>query len=146
MASKARPADPKPSRVLVIDDEHAVREIFERMLRFAGFDVVVASGGDEGLSILRTDPGIGLVLLDLTMPEVDGLRVRQAQRADARLAAIPTIVVSGAPLSCIVHDELQATDYLLKPVGHEHLISVVSRYCGRQQPDRNTVRTDPPTP
>ena len=122
-------AEAKPGRVLVIDDEQSIRELFERVLRFAGFDVVVASGGEEGLQILRADPSICLVLLDLTMPNVDGLKVREAQRADVRLAGIPTVVVSGAPLSRIVHDELHATDYLLKPVGQEHLLSVVSRYC-----------------
>ena len=127
-------AEPKRGRVLVIDDERSVRELFVRVLRIAGFDVVAASGGDEGLRILRTDPSICLVLLDLTMPEVDGVKVRQAQRADARLAAITTIVVSGAPLSGIVHDELLAADYLLKPVGQEHLLSVVGRYCRPEPP------------
>jgi CheY-like chemotaxis protein len=55
-----------------------------------------------------------LILLDLNMAEMDGHQVRNAQRADPRLAGIPTIVVSGAPLSHIVHEELLATDYLLK--------------------------------
>ena len=126
------PANPVPGRVLVIDDEPRVLELFQRTLQFAGFDVAVASSGDEGLRLLRTDPSICLVLVDLIMPEIDGRQVLLAQRADSRLAAIPTIVVSGAPLSGIVHEELLAADYLLKPVGRDHLISVVGRYCRRR--------------
>jgi DNA-binding NtrC family response regulator len=127
-----RPPEPTPGRVLVIDDEHGIRELFQRTLDFAGFDVAVASSGDEGLRLLRADPSICLVLLDLKMAEMDGHQVRKAQQADPHLARIPTIVVSGAPLTHIVHEELLAADYLLKPVGHEHLVSVVGRYCRRR--------------
>ena len=122
--------DPLPrNRILVIDDDLEVRSTFSELLEFAKFDVVSASGGAEGLRMLRYDPRIGLVLLDLMMPEMDGWRFRHAQRADVRLNAIPTIIVSGSPLGNIVHEELQAADYLLKPVGREHLISVVAAYC-----------------
>jgi CheY-like chemotaxis protein len=131
-AMPGRPPDPKPGRVLIIDDEQPVRELFQRTLQFAGFDVAVASSGDEGLNRLRSDASICLILLDLNMAEMDGHQVRNAQRADPHLADIPMIVVSGAPLSGIVHDELLAADYLLKPVGHDHLISVVGRYCRRR--------------
>jgi CheY-like chemotaxis protein len=117
------------NRVLVVDDDLAVRRLFRRTLELAKFDVVVASGGAEGLRMLRADPTIGLVLLDLTMPDMDGWRFRHAQRSDSRVATIPTIIVTGAPLAQVVHEELQAADYLLKPVGREHLVSVVAVYC-----------------
>jgi CheY-like chemotaxis protein len=127
---QASAEEPLPrNRILVIDDDLEVRSTFMELLQFAQFDVVSASGGAEGLRMLRYDPRIGLVLLDLMMPEMDGWRFRHAQRADTRLNVIPTIVVSGSPLGNIVHEELQAADYLLKPVGREHLISVVASYC-----------------
>jgi CheY-like chemotaxis protein len=122
--------EPLPrNRILVIDDDLEVRSTFAELLEYANFDVVSASGGAEGLRMLRYDPRIGLVLLDLMMPEMDGWRFRHAQRADTRLASIPTIIVSGSPLGSIVHEELQAADYLLKPVGRDHLVSVVASYC-----------------
>ena len=122
--------EPLPrNRILVIDDDLEVRSTFAELLEFANFDVVSASGGAEGLRMLRYDPRIGLVLLDLMMPEMDGWRFRHAQRADTRLASIPTIIVSGSPLGSIIHAELQAADYLLKPVGRDHLVSVVASYC-----------------
>lgn len=120
---------PAAGRVLVVDDDRGVREMFRRSLELANFETVVASGGDEGLRLLRADATIRLVLLDLMMPGIDGKQFRDLQRADARLAGIPTVIVTGSPLAQIVHAELMAVDYLLKPVAREHLVSVVGRYC-----------------
>jgi CheY-like chemotaxis protein len=122
--------EPVPrDRVLIVDDDECVRETFERLLQRAGFDVILAVGGAEGLKILREDRTIGLVILDLMMPGMDGWRFRHAQRSDPRLAAIPTVIVTGSPLANVVHEELQAADYLLKPVAGHHLLGVVGSYC-----------------
>jgi CheY-like chemotaxis protein len=118
-------------RVLVVDDDHSVRGMLQRSLHLAGFDVVVAAGGEEGLQILRDDPTICLVLLDLNMPNVDGRKFREIQRSDPRLAAISTIILTGSALPQVVHEELLAPAYLFKPVGREELVSIVSRYCQR---------------
>lgn len=123
--------EPGAGRVLVVDDDQSVREMFGRSLRLAGFDVVIAAGGEEGLQILRDDPTISLVLLDLNMPNVNGREFREIQRRDPRLAGIPTIILTGSALPEVVHDDLLATSYLFKPVGREELVSVVSRYCRR---------------
>jgi CheY-like chemotaxis protein len=125
------PPDVGPGRVLVVDDDDDVRDVFKSILMLAGFDVVEASGGAEGLKILRTDRSIRLVLLDLTMPEMDGWRFRHEQRSDPRLSRIPTVIVSGEPLAHIVDEELRAADYLSKPVGRDHLVGVVAKYCER---------------
>jgi CheY-like chemotaxis protein len=98
----------------------------------SGFDVVAVDGGAEGLEVLRDDPTIGLVLLDLKMPRVDGWTVRRTQLADRRLASIPTIVVTGSvEEGQRARQELQPADYLLKPVSHDQLISLAARYCTR---------------
>ncbi len=123
------PPDVGPGRVLVVDDDDDVRSVFKSILMLAGFDVVEAGGGAEGLTLLRSDRSIRLVLLDLTMPEMDGWRFRHEQRSDPRLSRIPTIIVSGEPLAHIVDEELRAADYLSKPVGRDHLIGVVAKYC-----------------
>ena len=123
-----RPA-PLSGRVLIEDDDRGVREMFRRSLELAHFDTIVASGAEEGLEALRADSTIRLVLLDLMMPGMDGRQFRRAQQADPRLAAVPTVIVTGSPLSQVVHAELLALDYLLKPVARDHLVSVVSRYC-----------------
>lgn len=119
------------SRVLVIDDDPAVRLSLSRTLHWAGFDVLIAGGGAEGLRVMRADAHIRLVLLDLLMPEVDGWTLRRAQLADPRIANIPVVVVSGVGIGASDRDLLQAADYLTKPVSRGDLIEVVSRYCER---------------
>jgi chemotaxis family two-component system sensor histidine kinase/response regulator PixL len=116
-------------RVLVVDDDDAVRMSVTRNLQEAGFAIVEARNGREGLRLLRSDSSVCVVLLDLTMPGIDGWQFRREQVADARLAGVPTIILSGNPLHEIDHQQLQAADYLLKPVGREHLVSVVAHYC-----------------
>lgn len=119
----------KSGRVLVVDDEPLMRAIFRRSLQSAGFDVVVAEDGPDGLQKLRQDPEIRIVLLDLNMPTMDGREFREEQRNDPQLKDVPTVIVTGEPLARLVETELHATEYLLKPVGRDHLISVVSDYC-----------------
>jgi CheY-like chemotaxis protein len=120
---------PIRNRVLVIDDNDAVRETFRRLLTAAKFDVVTVRSGEEGLEVLRRDPGIGLVLLDYDMPGMNGADVRRAQLADPDLALIPTVLVSGSSGSDFKKEDLQAEAYLDKPVPRDRLIEVVSRYC-----------------
>jgi CheY-like chemotaxis protein len=103
--------------------------MMERQLSHAGFEVVLAAGASRGLEILRADDSVRVVLLDMMMPVLDGWAFRQAQLATPGLSDIPAVVLTGAPLPALSHEQLRAADYLLKPVGREHLISVVSNYC-----------------
>jgi CheY-like chemotaxis protein len=119
-----------PPRVLVVDDDHAVLAVLRRLLQLAGYDVLSATNGADGYHLLQTDPAISLLILDLTLPVLDGWRFRQMQRQDAALAAIPTVILTGAPLPSVVDAELQAADYLFKPVGADHFLSVVRHHCG----------------
>jgi CheY-like chemotaxis protein len=118
-----------PGRVLVIDDDEGLRTVMSRQLQLAGFDVVTAASGADGLDTLRADKSIRVVLLDMIMPVMDGWGVRSAQLADPSLAHVPAIILTGAPLPSLSHEQLRAADYLLKPVGRDHLVSVVSNYC-----------------
>jgi two-component system, chemotaxis family, chemotaxis protein CheY len=137
-------AAPPAGRVLVIDDDDAIRRVFQQYLESGEFEVVAASSGAEGLRILRNDPQVGLVLLDLMMPDMDGWRFRNAQADDERLTAIPTVIVTGSPLSSVVHAELKAVDYLLKPIGRDHLLSVAAHFCLRTHPDTSAAPVDLP--
>jgi CheY-like chemotaxis protein len=119
-------------RVLVVDDDRAVREVFRRSLLLDGYDVIVATGGAEGLQLLGSDPNIGLVLLDLDMPHIDGRRFREVQRSDTRLAAVPTVIITGTSVSAALRDELQVLEYVSKPVNRTGLLAVVGRYIVRE--------------
>jgi two-component system, NtrC family, response regulator len=115
------------NRTLVVDDDPVVRRMWHRSLELARFDVVAACDGAAGLARLREDATIGLVLLDLTMPVMDGREFLRAQQADAALAAIPTVVVSGS--SPTAEEELNVVAVLRKPVPRDELLSVVASYC-----------------
>lgn len=122
----------------MIDDDAAVRQTFRRLIDHAGFDVVVAGDGAEGLQMLRDDPTIGLVLLDYDMPGLNGAGVRAVQRADPQLWSVPTVIVSGTQESEALRDELQPTEYLRKPVSRKRLIATVARYCAPRSASENS--------
>lgn len=123
------PTGKRSGAVLVVDDEVNVRHTLARTLRLSGFAVIEAASGSEGIDALRAGPPIALVLLDLNMNPMDGRAFRKLQLADRRMASIPTVILTGAPLADVDDATLRADDYLLKPVGREHLVSVVSAYC-----------------
>ena len=119
------------ARVLIVEDDEPTRYLLERTLQEARFAVVTTASGRDGLRMLRDDPSIRVVLLDLEIPDLSGWEFRRAQRADKRLAGVPTVIITATDLANIVDTELAAADYLLKPVSPEHLISVVRKYCPR---------------
>jgi sigma-B regulation protein RsbU (phosphoserine phosphatase) len=107
--------------VLLVDDDEAVRRVFDRLLRAAGFRVLLAKDGQAGLATLReTTPDA--VLLDLNMPGLSGLDV--LAQATGEMPETPFIVISG---SGIIEDVVQAIrrgawDYVTKPVEDSHLL------------------------
>jgi CheY-like chemotaxis protein len=118
-------------RVLIVEDDPVTLRVLGQVLENAQYPVVMADSGSEGLRVLRADRKVRLVLLDLEMPHLSGWEFRRTQRADSRLAAVPTVIITGTPLENIEDGQLRAADYLLKPVDPDHLISVVAKYCGR---------------
>ncbi|MGH7590280.1 MAG: response regulator, partial [Gemmatimonadales bacterium] len=114
--------------VLVIDDDADARLLMQQYLEHAGYAVVAASGGADGLALARSYRPAAITL-DLMMPEMSGWEVMQALKADPELAAIPVVVVS------IVAGEqegrvLGVMDLLPKPVDRDLLVSTVRRILG----------------
>ena len=123
------PTKKRVGAVLIVEDDSNVRQALARTLQMSGFTVIESENAAGGIEALRADSRVAMVLLDLNMSPVDGRAFRKMQLADPQLAAIPTVVLTGAPLVDVDDATLQADDYLLKPVGREHLVSVVSAYC-----------------
>jgi len=91
-ASDAR-AVPAP-RVLIVDDDVSVTDLFSRMLRLEGYEVWAAHSADEGLSLARIHRPHA-VILDLRMPLTSGLQVLRSIRAITGLAQTPVAIVTG---------------------------------------------------
>jgi CheY-like chemotaxis protein len=82
-------------RILIIDDNKMLANVYRSSLAGAGFAVDVAHDGESGLSAARQTPP-DVVLLDMMMPGMDGVAVLSALRADAALNAVPVIVCSNS--------------------------------------------------
>ncbi len=111
--------------VLVIDDDPATRDLLSRFLTKEGFSVRVAEDGRSGLALAESlKPRV--ILLDVTMPRMDGWSVLRSLKDSPQLAAIPVVM-------CTIIDEqslgfsLGASDYVLKPVNWKHLREVLAR-------------------
>jgi len=117
------------ARILVIDDEPLVREIFGIILKRAGHEVVIAANGSEAVAIHRDQPA-HLVVTDILMPEMDGLETIEELRL--RSPGLKIIAISGGSKICNVDLLSLATKYgasavLRKPVENAELVqSVVS--------------------
>jgi len=102
--------------VLVADDDADILRVIEINLRLEGFEVVTARDGLDALTkAVTVSPD--LVLLDVQMPSLDGYTICARIRADARLAAIPVIMVTAGYASADVEAARQAgaNDFLVKP-------------------------------
>jgi adenylate cyclase len=118
----AEPGEPRmhgeasTGRVLVVDDDRLNRMLLARGLEQAGHRVRTAENGREALELLREDPP-DVVLLDIVMPELDGVSVLERIRRDTALQHVPVIMISAVDdtdsvVRCI---EMGAEDYLPKP-------------------------------
>lgn len=113
--------------VLVVDDDAAVREALSDVLIEEGYRVLCAADGREALDLIESGEAPCLVLLDLTMPRLNGWEVLEQLAADPVLAAIPVVVLTGASASQLA--ALSAPAVLRKPVDFDALLHTVETYC-----------------
>jgi two-component system phosphate regulon response regulator PhoB len=123
------------AKVLVVDDEPDILQMLMQQLRASGMEVVGAGTAREALQIARTE-GPDLVLLDLMLPDLDGLEVCKRLRRDPITERIPVIMVSarGSEMDRVLGFELGADDYIIKPFSPRELVLRVRRSLERQQP------------
>jgi len=118
------------ARILVVEDDSAIRQSLAELLEDEGFEVTCAANGAEALSTLAMGAAPSLILLDLTMPVMDGWTFRSAQRSDPSLAQIPTVVLSaghGADGASVAG--LEPAAFFAKPFDLEQLIATVHKLC-----------------
>ncbi|KQU95804.1 sigma-54 dependent transcriptional regulator [Devosia sp. Root105] len=110
------------TRVLIVDDDLVQLRLTSEVANRAGFSAVTATSGRQALELLHADPGIGAMVLDLVMPDLDGMAVMEAMRRDG--LATPVIVQTGhSSLDTVVTAMRQgAADFFVKPVAPERLI------------------------
>jgi|SRR3954447_2286496 two-component system chemotaxis response regulator CheY len=131
--SSASSNQPKPrivKRVLVIDDSTAVRQLVQSILGGAGYDIVEAVDGLDGLEKLRSVPGLDLALCDVNMPRMTGLEmVLEAQRAGV---TVPILMLTTEGQPSMIRDARKAgaKGWIVKPVKPELLLIAVEKIVG----------------
>ncbi len=115
--------------ILVVDDDADFRHAVADWLRGNGFAVVGAPHGRAGLDYLRTHELPALVLLDLTMPVMDGWELFRTIKADPALAAVPIVVVSGLSRTPGERAMIEGVEYLEKPLRPERLVELAGAHA-----------------
>jgi DNA-binding response OmpR family regulator len=126
--------DDQPPRVLVMEDDPSVRSLLHTLLDSEGYDVVTASDGLSGLVQASARPP-ALVLLDIMMPDLGGMRVLQELRADPALVDVPVIALTGW-VDAIPELEADLGDesVFVKPFGVPELLARVAVLTGKGSP------------
>lgn len=114
--------------VLVVDDDPDTREVLSELLDASGLKVLQAENGKIALEVLKKTPQFPcLVLLDLSMPVLDGRGFLKRRAKDPLLRDIPVVVISASNQPA---EELEGIEeFLRKPVKVERLMEIIDQYC-----------------
>ncbi len=131
---EAPPKDDAPAAtvrplVMIVDDDPEVRDLCDMLLDRAGYDRALAASGEEAVQLLEQHTP-SLIVLDLTMPGMDGWSVAALVRKHERTARIPILVLTG--LTQNVENAARragATGFILKPLDSKRFVKEVKRLC-----------------
>lgn len=112
--------------VLIVEDDADLRRMYRTALALAGYEILEAGDGLDALRVLDANPPEAVVL-DLGLPLISGLTVREEMAAHAETRDVPVIVVTGQPGAL---DDIGATCVLRKPVSPDRLVHVVRSCMG----------------
>ena len=117
-------------RILVIDDEEHVRKSVRMVLTKAGYDVVEAEDGEQGINAIKSGDNplmVDMILCDIRMPKINGVEAIAYFRS--QFPSIPVVVMTGHPdfESATAFLKQGVLDYLAKPVEKDRLLAVVQK-------------------
>ena len=123
-------------QIFVVDDEIGALTLISIMLDRGGFEVQKAQNANEALNILNRDGAPDMFILDVMMPEVDGIQLCRMLRERTDTKDTPILILSarGDAKSVIQGMEAGATDYILKPIFHHNLVEKVRSLLGMEIP------------
>jgi DNA-binding response OmpR family regulator len=118
-------------KILIVDDEEALRESLKEILRIEGYDILTADTGEAALDLLRQEE-VDLILLDLKMPGMDGMEAFQSASRIAPDTRIVLLTAHGSLESAIEALRLGAHDYILKPASTRTILNSLARGLARR--------------
>jgi CheY-like chemotaxis protein len=127
-------------RVLLVDDYPDAREMYSEYLEFSGFEVVEATNGIEALQRAAADSP-DIILMDLSLPIMDGWEATRRLKADARTARIPVVALTGHALAGISEGARKAgcDAFVTKPCLPEDLVKEIRKVLN-QPPHGNGIK------
>ncbi len=103
-------------KILVVEDEESQRNIYKEYLSMEGFDVLEAQDGEVALRMIKANPDIDMVLLDLMMPKIDGMRVLEQVKTDQTYKNIIVYMMTVLGTDAMIKNafEMGADGYIIK--------------------------------
>ena len=129
-------------KILIVDDEKNIRDLLKFNLENEGYETVEARDGKEALE--KVKEGIDLVVLDLMLPEIDGLNVCKKIRNDGNIGDLPIIMLTAKSedIDRIIGLELGADDYITKPFNTRELIARIKALLRRVSMSKGYEKED----
>ena len=126
------------AKILVVDDEFKMRRLIRNFLEVNGHVVIEASDGEEALNIFYTTKDIDLIILDVTMPRVNGFDVLMEIRASS---SVPVIMLTARAQECdeIMGYDIGADQYITKPFSFKVLVAKVEAILRRTMPQQTEI-------
>jgi len=123
----------EPTSILVVDDEEGIRNYLKTLLKLKGYEVSTVSSGSEAIEYFSSNPPPSLILMDILMPEVDGLETLKRLRKSER--ELPVIMLSciGETRTIVEAMRSGATDYLNKPFEEAELEIAILKALDRKK-------------
>jgi two-component system chemotaxis response regulator CheY len=116
-------------KVLVVDDSPTVRQQVTLALKQAGFEVVEATDGADGVAKVGSDPSIGMVILDVNMPRMNGLEMLETIKANGQNAGLAVIMLTSEGQQSLIDraKKAGAKGWIVKPFKAELLVAAVKK-------------------
>jgi CheY-like chemotaxis protein len=130
--------------ILLMEDEADISLLAQFTLESAGFKVLVANNGNEGLGLLESEGAINLIILDIMMPGMDGYEVLKRLKSDPVKKDIPVLIFSAMVQEKEVEKgyQLGAEGYIKKPFDAKLMISEVERFLSKRKETNEKIVSD----
>ena len=120
--------------VLIVEDDEDTRDVYEEVLVESGFEVVTATSGVDGLRLARElNPGV--ILMDISLPDMDGWAIASELKGDPRTSNVPFIVITAYafPAERVRADRAGCAGFLTKPCEPSRVLAEIQGLLARQR-------------
>ena len=117
------------ARVLIVEDNELNRDMLSRRLQRRGYDILVATDGEQGVEMARSEP-IDLILMDMSLPGLDGWEATRLLKADTETSKLPIIALTAHAMSSDREKAMESgcDDYDTKPVDLVRLLGKIENW------------------